>query len=159
MFTSGHEIRRIVPSERSPSSECWRFPFPRLGERVTCSGAQTSNFKTGPKPRGRRRRRTWADPGFGREERGGDTISGRSGAVTRKLMNLLIVRGGEFSRGQCSLWHRLTSYQETQTRPRSLAVPRRQSLSVRQSDRWQHYFSVAIIEIASPHHNCHPETP
>ena len=52
-FTSGHEIRRIVPSERSPSSECWRFPFPRLGERVTCSGAQTSNFKTGPKPRGR----------------------------------------------------------------------------------------------------------
>ena len=158
MFTSGHEIRRIVPSERSPSSECWRFPFPRLGERVTCSGAQTSNFKTGPKPRGR------GGGGHGRTrglggKRGGDTISGRSGAVTRKLMNLLIVRGGEFSRGQCSLWHRLTSYQETQTRPRSTAVPRQPSRSVRQSDRWQHYFPVALIEIASPHHNCHPETP
>lgn len=41
------------------------------------------------------------EPGFGREgRRGADTISGRSGALTRKL-NLLIVRD-EFNRGQYS---------------------------------------------------------
>ena len=48
----------------------------------------------------RRRRRTWTDPGFGREGEA-DTISGRSGALTRKL-NLLIVRR-EFIWGQHSM--------------------------------------------------------
>ena len=48
----------------------------------------------------RRRRRTWTDPGFGREGEA-DTISGRSGALTRKL-NLLIVRR-EFIWGQHSI--------------------------------------------------------